>query len=173
MQPRIGSSRKTTAAPSRSRRTMGLSSRSLTCTFGRCAEQWDSTKPSFERCSDGGPRAGRPSKTCCAPSNVGDFLGSLTAHVDARSGLSVSLSMADNVRKTSLARPGYPAPSGTPCPDCGRQTSEGKHWVRGSADSVCGVNGCRARPLVECFAEDGERVGLVCLRDHRWRKATP
>jgi len=36
---------------------------------------------------------------------------------------------------------------GAPCPDCGRAWADGKHCQPAPAGSVCGVQGCRRRPL--------------------------
>jgi len=77
---------------------------------------------------------------------------------------------------TDSDRPMTSAPlsaKGAPCPDCGRPWDSGRHCVRATPGTVCGVEGCRRKPLTECFDEAGVRVASVCVigGKHRWRKA--
>jgi hypothetical protein len=69
----------------------------------------------------------------------------------------------------------YPmSAGGAPCPDCGLPWSApgSRHCQKAPAGSVCGVDGCKKRPLTECFVGT-ERVGIRCVAgEHRWRKPT-
>jgi len=61
---------------------------------------------------------------------------------------------------------------GAPCPDCGRSWDSGRHCVRATLGTICGVDGCRRKPLTECFDDAGVRVASICVigGKHRWRK---
>jgi len=68
----------------------------------------------------------------------------------------------------------YPVPAGEdkPCPECGLpwKTAGASHCRRAPAGTVCNVDGCKTRPLTECFVR-GERVAVWCVAGgHRWRK---
>lgn len=66
----------------------------------------------------------------------------------------------------------FPLRTQAPCPDCGLawQTPGSRHMKRAPAGSVCGVDGCKKRPLTECFV-NGKRVAVWCVGGgHRWRR---
>lgn len=73
-------------------------------------------------------------------------------------------------KPTAAADHAPPRPPSEPCPDCGLPPGVGKHCQRAPAGTVCGVDGCKMRPLTECFV-GSERVGVWCPSGgHRWRK---
>jgi hypothetical protein len=65
------------------------------------------------------------------------------------------------------------AAKGAPCPDCGLawDTPGAKHCQKGAGGSVFGVDGCKRRPLIECFV-GGVRVASWCpVGAHLWRRS--